>query len=161
MRIPYYLPSAGLILRWIGLLAVVLAIVAGIVGMHGLKGVPTSSMATSGTGYATATADRITVQPTPASVPTACESDHPVTAASQAPLGLQLAEGCPPTACTHVMALHSDCTPNVSFQALYLPPPGTLTTDAAGTSLAPIPGHKTADRIPDTPSLEKLSISQT
>lgn len=160
MRIPYDLPSAGLILRWIGLLAVVLAIIGGIVGMHGLNGAPTHSMAAGATGHTTIAADSLTTaQPTVSH--TAWESDHPANEATLVSQVLQPEADCPLAECTYVMAMHGSCIPNVSSPALHVPLPGTLSTHAPGAAFALVPGAKSADRIPDPPSLEKLSISRT
>lgn len=161
MRMPYELPAAGSLLRWGGLFVAVIAIVVGIVGMHGINGASATSLMSGGSAHAAIEADSMTVQLTPTSAHSAWEPGHPTSTASLVPQSPQPEAECPPAECTYTLAMRTDCIPNVYSPALHVPLPGTLTTEAAGASLALIPGHKASDRVPVTPSLEKLSISQT
>ena len=63
MRTPHDLPAAGSLLRWCGLLFVVLAIVGGILGMHGLNGAPGASMGHGGPGSTAHTIGGMAIQP--------------------------------------------------------------------------------------------------
>lgn len=158
MRISKDLSIVGAFLRWGGLITVVLAIMGGILGMHVVNGTPAAPMGHSGTsvavvadGMASQTADGHLASSTD-HFPDAEVLGHPYSAP---------ACGCSPTDCTSSMAMHEDCTPNLSSTMLNVPLPGLLSTQAAGTAFVPVPGYKAADRIPEPPSLKKLSISRT
>ncbi|MHA7306846.1 hypothetical protein ACX80E_16645 [Arthrobacter sp. TMN-49] len=159
MRFALNAPTAGALLRWAGLLAVVLAIIGGILGMHVVNGAPAVSAEPSGMSVAMMAQGMTKHSSTP--VHHAAESGHSPSAAALEQVNAVPECGCSPDGCAASMAMHGDCTPIVSSPVLNLPLPGTLTTCAPGTGFAVAPGNKAADRIPDPPSLEKLSISRT
>lgn len=159
MRMSINLPTAWSLLRWGGLLAVVLAIIGGLVGMHVVNGAPAVSTAPSGMSAAMM-APGLTEQSS-THVHSAAESGHSTGASALGQVNDVPECGCTPDGCAASMAMHGDCTPTVSSAVLNLPLPGTLTTHGHGTGFAVVPGHKSSDRIPDPPSLEKLSISRT
>lgn len=161
MSCTYTAPIAGSLLRWAGLLFVVIAVVGGIVGMHGINGAWTASIVTGGSGHTAIAVDGMAVQATPASAPTALECAPPVDTATPGMQGFLHEADCSPAECTDVMAMHESCIPNVSSPVLNVPVPGTLSIHARGAAFALVTGPKAADRIPDPPSLEKLSISRT
>ena len=159
MSLSLYLITAGALLRWGRLLAVVLAIVGGIIGMHVLNAPPAVSAAPSGMSAAMVGQDMTKHSSTPAHL--AAESGHSTSVSALGQVNAVPECGCSPDGCAASMAMHSDCTPTLSSPALNLPLPRTLTTHAPGTGYAVVPGHKSSDRIPDPPALEKLSISRT
>lgn len=161
MRMTFDLSAVGSFLRWGGLLFVVIAVVGGIVGMHGINGASTASIVGGGSGHTAMAVDGMAVQATHASSPTASECAPPVDTATLEMQGFLHEADCSPAECTDVMAMHETCIPNVNSPALNIPLPGTLNTHAPGAVFALVPGYKAADRIPDPPSLEKLSISRT
>ncbi|NVN00274.1 hypothetical protein [Arthrobacter sp. SDTb3-6] len=159
MRFPINLPTAGSLLRWGGLLAVVCAIIGGIMGMHVVNGAPAVSAAPSGMSAAMMAQGTAKHSSTPVHI--AVESGHSTSAAALGQVNAVPDCGCSPAGCAASMAMHGDCTPTVSSPVLNLPLPGTLSIHAPGTGFAVVPGHKSSDRIPDPPSLAKLSISRT
>ena len=159
MRFPLNAPTAGSFVRWGGLLAVVLAIIGGLMGMHVLNGAPAVSASSSSMSAAMVTHGMTGHSSTP--VHSVAETAHTASAASLGHVNAVPDCGCTLDGCAAAMAMHGDCTPTLSSPVLHVPLPGTLCTHAAGTSFAVVPGHKSSDRIPDPPSLEKLSISRT
>lgn len=159
MRFPLNAPTAGAFLRWGGLLAVVLAIIGGIMGMHVVNGAP--AVASAHSGMSAAMMAQGTAKHSISPVHLAAESGHPTGAAALGQANVVSECGCSPEGCAASMAMHGDCKPTVSSPVLNLPLPGTLTTHAPGTGFTVVAGYKSSDRIPDPPSLEKLSISRT
>ncbi|POH57159.1 DUF6153 family protein [Arthrobacter glacialis] len=159
MRMPYDWPTAGPIVRWAGLLAVVLAIIGGIMGMHVVNGPPAVSAAPSSMTAAMMTHALTEQSSTP--VHLAAESGHSTSASALGQVNAVPECDCSPAGCAAAMAMHGDCTPTISSLVLHVPLPGTLSTHATGTAFAGVPGHKSSDRSPDPPSLTKLSISRT
>ncbi|WP_146073180.1 DUF6153 family protein [Arthrobacter sp. N199823] len=159
MRFPVNTPTAGSIVRWAGLLAVVLAIIGGIMGMHMVNGAPAVSSAHS--GMSAAMMAQAMTKHSSSTVHLAAESDHSTGASALGQVNGVSECGCSPDGCADSMAMHGDCTPTVSSAVLHVPLPGTLTTHAPGTGFAVVAGYKSSDRSPDPPSLEKLSISRT
>lgn len=159
MCFPLNAPTAGAFLRWGGLLAIVLAVIGGIMGMHVVNGAPAVSSAPSGMSAAMMAQGMTKHSSTP--VHLAAESDHSTTASALGQANAMPKCGCSPAGCAASMAMHGDCTPTVSSPVLHVPLPGTLSTHAPGTGFAVVAGHKSSDRSPDPPSLEKLSISRT
>lgn len=157
MRISKDLSKVSTFLRWGGLCVLVLAIIGGILGMHVVNASPVTPMGHHGISTAVV-ADGMTSQPAAVHV---AATDHPSSADAQAHNHAVPACGCFPEDCTSAMAMHGDCTPNLSSTTLDVPLPGLLSTQAAGTAFVAIPGHKNVDRIPEPPSLQKLSISRT
>lgn len=153
MRITFDLPTAGVLLRWGGLLAVVLAIIGGLVGMHVVAG---GSPATTSMSMGSPAASNH-VMP---------DGDHLADAvvthsAAHNPAPIKAAFNCPATENTAGMAMPSGCTPTLSSTALTIPLPGTLTQFAPGAAFLPALRHTAADRSLDPPSLEQLSINRT
>lgn len=161
MHMCYSLPAAGSVLRWCGLLFVVIAIVGGIVGMHGINGAPAASIVAGGSGYTAITVEGMAVQPTPASSPTALDCAPPVGTAALELQGFLPEANCLLAACTFAMAIHGGCIPTLSSPELNVPLPGTLSTHSAGTAFTVGSGDQSSERVPDRPSLTQLSISQT
>lgn len=159
MHFPPSATRVGAFLRWGGLFAVVLAIVGGILGMHVVNGVPAVAAAPAGMSGAMMTQGMS--QSSSTAVHRSAESGHsPHTSVSET-LSTVPACACLPDGCAASMAMHGDCTPTLSAPALNVPLPGTLSTHGAGTAFAVVTVHPAADRLPDAPSLEKLSISRT
>ena len=161
MRTPHDLPAAGSLLRWCGLLFVVLAIVGGILGMHGLNGAPGASMGHGGPGSTAHTIGGMAIQPALPSVHAAPESCRPAGAAALGLAGAPAGAACSPAECAGAMPMHGACIPAPASPVPNVPLPGILATHAPGARYAVVPGHKSADRSPDPPSLSKLSISRT
>ena len=161
MRTPHDLPATGSFLRWCGLLLAVLAIVGGILGMHGLNGAPGASMGHGSPGSTAHTVEGMAIQPAPPSVHAAPESCRPAGAAALGVAGAPVGAACSPAECAGAMPLHGACIPAPVSLVPTVPLPGILTTHAPGAGYAVVPGHKSADRSPDPPSLSQLSISRT
>ncbi|ALO67039.1 hypothetical protein AS189_11705 [Arthrobacter alpinus] len=159
MRFPNNAPTAGAFLRWGGLLAVVLAIIGGIMGMHVVNGAP--AVASAHSGMSAAMMEQAMTKHSSSPVHLAAEAGHSTSASALGQVNAAPECECSSDGCAASMAMHGDCTPTVSPPVLNLPLPGTLSTHAPGTGFAVAPGHKSSDRIPDPPSLEKLSISRT
>lgn len=161
VRMPYNLPAAGPFLRRIGLAFVMIAIVGGIVGMHGINGAPAASIVTGGSGYTAIALDGMAVQPTPAPSPAALGCAPSVGTAALEIQGSLPEANCLLAECTFAMAMHGGCIPTLSSPVLDVPLPGTLSTRSAGTAFTVVPGNQSSERVPDRPSLTQLSISQT
>lgn len=160
MRKAFTLPATGSFLRWAGLLFIVLAIIGGILGMHGLNGVPVATMGSGSSGSVAHTVEGMTVEPAPTSAHTPLEPCHPTEAAMLGDDGFPGFD-CSPVECNHVMTMHGDCMPILSYPGINVPLPGILATHAPGAAFIIVPDHKSADRILDPPSLSQLSISRT
>ena len=161
MRTPHGLPAAGSFLRWCGLLFVVLAIVGGILGMHGLNGAPGASLGHGGPAAAAHAVEGVAVQPAPPPVHAPRESCRPAGATALVDAGAPAGAACSPAGCAGAMPMHGACIPAPASLVPNVPLPGILTTHAPGAGYAAAPGHKSADRSPDPPSLSQLSISRT
>ncbi|MCQ9164157.1 hypothetical protein [Arthrobacter sp. STN4] len=165
MRSSYHLPSVGSLLRWGGLLAVVLAIVGGILGMHVIGGAPAGAMTPATVSSAVATAGvSATVSPLaahPAPSHALPAGDLTVGPAKPGHQGSPVVCGCSPAGCDASMAMHGACVPSFGPAVLSVPLPGTLSHFSTGTAYVLIPGYKSGDRVPDPPSLTQLSISRT
>ncbi|QCB97459.1 hypothetical protein E5206_11475 [Arthrobacter sp. PAMC25564] len=141
-------------LRRAALLAGLLAIVAGILGMHIMTG--THAMTARATGHNTR------------ALPAMQASDHPghvaVTpaAASAAqslthPPGPSCGEACGYTA---MSAMHADCVPSPGSTTLAAPPPGATPLTSSGGPITAVPATGYGF-IPRSPSPGQLSISRT
>jgi hypothetical protein len=154
-------------LRWGGLMIAVLAIVAGILGMHVTSGAPAVPMAHANMDSA-ATDSAPTMMRPPATSTTSTSlgaADEPSEASRAthvpAPAPASIVCGCTPSACAADMAMHGSCELSLGGAALNAPQPGTITWLVAPASRASAAGYKSADRRRDPPSLEQLSISRT
>ncbi|MCQ9164189.1 DUF6153 family protein [Arthrobacter sp. STN4] len=152
--------TARSLLRWGRLLTVVLAIIAGLLGMHVIGGAQASPLSPASMNSAVA-APAATTQ-------SAAESAHAMpsgdTVAGQglpSQEGLPAACSCTPSGCDATMAMHGGCVPTFGPTVLSVPLPGIHTQLAAPAVFAATPGHKSVDRAPDPPSLNQLSISRT
>ncbi|MCB5290818.1 hypothetical protein [Arthrobacter sp. SO3] len=158
------------------LLAGILAVIAGFLGMHIFSGPhgmhsqeplpgsagqvaaehPASLPSAPGhDGHASHTAD-LTAPPTAAATPV------PVTPASVTVGGTPVPPSCVcPGGCTDKSAVHVDCTPSPAGTSLSAPPPGTTTL--AMQSWPPALAARQPDRTyhPGTPTPRDLSISRT
>lgn len=147
------LPSARIPLRWCGLLAVVIVIISGILGMH---------IVSSGSMAAT----QMSMEPAAASSDMMPEGDHFVNgvvsqSAADGTTPVEAVFNCPATGHTAEMSMHGVCTPAVGSAALSVPLPGTLTRLGPGAAFLLEATHKDTNRQPDPPSLQQLSISRT
>lgn len=149
--------TAGSLLRWGGLLAVVFALALGILGMHVIGGVQAASM-TPAAMHSTVAAPAAAALERPVST-----HAHGMAEAHSVPSqpGPLAACGCMPSGCAPSMAMHGACVPSVGVAVLSVPVPGTSTQLAAPAVYTAVPGHKSSGRVPDPPSLNQLSISRT
>lgn len=165
MRSSRDLPAAGSLLRWGGLLAVVLAVVGGILGMHVIGSAQAGAMTPATVSSAVATAG---VSSTVAPMAAHPGPSHALPAADLA-VGPAMPDhqrspvvcGCSPSGCAPSMAMHGACVPSFGPAVLSVPLPGILGHLSTGTAFVLISGHKSGDRVPDPPSLTQLSISRT
>ena len=165
MRSRHDLPTAGSLMCWSGLLAVVLAIAGGILGMHVIGGAQTGAMTPANvssavaTAGATATATPVSARPAPSHALPA--GDLAVGPAMPSHQGNPVGCGCSAAGCDASMAMHGACVPSFGPAVLSIPLPGTLSHFSTGTAVVVVPGYKSGDRVPDPPSLNQLSISRT
>ncbi|WP_411804891.1 DUF6153 family protein [Arthrobacter sp. LAPM80] len=136
MRSCHDVSTTGSLLRWGGLLSVVLAIVTGLLGMHMIGGAQAAPVI--------AVSMSVPALPPALTAQSAAESAHAM-----------------PSGCEATMAMHGACVPSIGPAVLSVPPPVISTQLAAPAVFAPAPGHKSGDRAPDPPSLNQLSISRT
>ncbi len=139
------------------LLAGLLAIVAGILGMHIMTG--THAMPTAATSHDTGALPAMQAA-----------SDHPghladITAAPGTSATQSLAHAPGPSCaaaggCTMMSAMHGDCVPSPGNTALAAPPPGTTPLPSSGGTFTGIPTTVYA-YLPRSPSPGQLSISRT
>ncbi|GAA3325972.1 DUF6153 family protein [Paeniglutamicibacter sulfureus] len=157
-------PSArGPFLSTLGLMAMVLAIVAGLLGMHVLGGIPVTAMESASMPSPAATTSP-TVQ---ATVPNHAASTDILPAAHlvadallPAPQGMPMGcDGFPSDG--HSMGSHEMCVPAFGPDLPNLPPPRILAWTPTVTAFTSAPGPKSEGRIPDPPSLAELSILRT
>ena len=146
---------ASMFLRRAGLFSLVLALIAGIFGMHVMNGHhimhgPASAM---------------TVAESAGHSHPAGGAAHGVTAgAAHAAAGVEIsaAPGCPDGDCSGTQAMTVSCTPSGKTDTLAVPVPGTAAVGAALVRAGPAGqvSGRSAYR-PDTPSPCELSISRT
>lgn len=153
MRMIHDLPAAGVLLRWGGFLAVVIAIIGGILSIHI---VASGSM----------TATQMSTESAAASSHVNLDGDNfadtaVAHSALHSPTAVRAALNCPATEHTANMSIHSDCTPAIGSASVSVPLPGTLTHLGPGAAFLHAPIHEAADRPLDPPSLKQLSISRT
>ncbi|WP_427017352.1 hypothetical protein ACQCSX_01490 [Pseudarthrobacter sp. P1] len=158
MRSTLEMPGIGSFLRWAGLLAAVLAIIGGLLGMHVMGGAQMVSMGPAAMG-SPATAPDMAVSTPVAAHHTSAETPAAGPAKpdqNQSPAMC----GCSP-ACPGSMDLHGACVPSVAPATPAPPLPGTFTRVSAWTAFTGTPSPNTRGRAPDGPSLAQLSISRT
>ena len=153
MRMIHDLPTKEVLLRWCGSLAVVFAIIGGLLCMHIVAG---GSLAAPQLGMESPAASSL-VMP---------DGDHVADAvvthsAAHRPTPVNASFNCPATEHTADMSVLGGCTPAVGSTALSVPLPGTLTHLGPSAAFLLEPKHKAEDRALDPPSLEQLSISRT
>ncbi|MHA7271069.1 DUF6153 family protein [Arthrobacter sp. HLT1-20] len=145
--------TVGPLLRWSLLLGVTLGVVAGLLGMHVVLSVSTSSahhgMAASASASHAAHEGEL--------LPEAIATHSSVHGPEASPDNCN----CPPTGHGAAVAHHGDCSPTLGQQAPSVPLPGTLNKFAAGSLFPATLGHEALDRTPPAPSLAQLSISRT
>lgn len=147
---------AGSLLRWVGLLGVVLAVMGGLLGMHVVAGGSSpAGQPASGPMSMPATFTHVMVDAADLADAVAA---HNAVHSSPA---IKAAYSCPGTGHTADMAVHADCTPSPGSLSPGVPPPGTLTKVAPGMAFLVAVRHASADRHADPPSLSELSISRT
>ena len=164
MRTTKTSPGVGSVLSRIGWLAVVLAIVGGLLGMHVIGAVPAMSMEPSEVTSTDATttalmhtaAPRHTMSPT--SPPAGQPAAHMFMPDQQ---GGPMDCGGSPSEGHASMNGHGTCVPSFGSDILSLPLPGVLTGMQTGTAFTSVPGPKSKGRVPDPPSLTQLSIIRT
>ena len=177
MNAPSTLPLPGPLLRWIGLLTLAVAIVAGFLGMHMMGGAQaspmapahSSSMSSVTTSLATgtpATTTPATTAVVPADAHRAASAamsiaDHPAVSAVPNHLGNTAVCGCSPSGCEMPMASHGSCIPAAGAGTPAAPQPGLVPDPSAGPAPSEHSAYKFAGRLLDPPSLTQLSISRT
>ncbi|MCV9996222.1 DUF6153 family protein [Paeniglutamicibacter sp. ZC-3] len=156
-------PARGPVLPPLGLVAMVLAIVAGLLGMHVLGGIQVTAMESASMPSPASTTSP-TVQST---VPNhaATTGILPATplgadAILPAPQGMPMGCGGFPSD-GHSMDSHEICVPAFGPELPNLPPPRILAWTPTVTAFTSAPGPKSGGRIPDPPSLAELSILRT
>ncbi|GAA4659940.1 DUF6153 family protein [Arthrobacter cryoconiti] len=152
MRSRHIVPTVGSLLRWGGLLAVVLAVVGGILGMHVIGGAQAAPMTAASMSGA--------VEAPVVATPPVTGSVHAMPAD-----GVVAGPGGPsqvgPLTVCGCMAMHGACVPSLGAAVLSVPLPSGSTQLSSPAVLTAMPGHKSSDRFPDPPSLNQLSISRT
>lgn len=160
------LPAAGSILSKIGWLAVVMAIIGGLLGMHVMGGfhAPTQVTAPTADTAPTHAPTLHTVTPSHHGYSSALPSDPPAaTATVIAPVhhgGPISCGGSSPDGQVS-MGDHDTCVPSFGPGLPIVPLPGILTWAHPGTAFTSAPGPKSRGRVPDPPSLTQLSIIRT
>jgi len=146
-------------LRGAALLAGLLAIVAGILGMHIMTG--THAMPAAATGYETGALHAMPAHPDHAAE-IHVEDTTKVTGTTAAP-GIVHAPGpsCADTGRgTMMSAMRGDCIPSPGTTTLAAPPPGTTPLPSSGGTITGIP-ITVYEYLPRSPSPGQLSISRT
>nr|WP_281069248.1 DUF6153 family protein [Paeniglutamicibacter terrestris] len=158
---PHALPPTRSVLSKIGWLAVVLAIIGGLLGMHVIGGVHALEPSSVSS---TATATTHTATPNHHGFSSALPSASPAATATMAAPAHQgdpfSCGGSSPDGQAS-MGGHDTCIPSFGPDLLVVPLPGMLTWAHPRTAFTSIPGPKSKGRIPDPPSLTQLSIIRT
>ena len=167
MHAPRTVPRPGFLLRWGGLLILVLSILAGILGMHMIGGAQASPMppahaisVSSGT-TAVATTMVAPADSHPAASPAMSIAHHAKVSDAPKHLGSNAICGCSPSGCEMPMAGHGSCIPAAGAATPAAPQPALVPDPSAGTTSSDYAGYKFAGRLPGPPSLTQLSISRT
>ncbi|MBB2997632.1 hypothetical protein E9229_003904 [Paeniglutamicibacter cryotolerans] len=158
------LPIVGTALSRLGLFAVVLALIGGLLGMHTMGIVHAKAMASASMAHPALVL-------TPAMEGTAGERTTTSHSLGQANLVAGMAKpalhggpiGCgfSPSDDHASMTGHGTCVPSFGPDFLGLPTPGALTWTQVRTAFTRAPGPKSMGRVPDPPSLIQLSINRT
>ncbi|MFC9350423.1 DUF6153 family protein [Arthrobacter sp. NPDC057013] len=151
---PAYRSNAATFLRSAGLFSLVLAIIAGIFGMHVMNGHhlthgPTVAMAAAESHGHPHPADEATHGMSPDAVPAA--TGHAVSAAA----------GCPDGDCIGTQSMTFSCIPAGKTGTLAVPAPGTSILAALVGAGPAGPARRGYAYLPGTPSPCQLSISRT
>ncbi|MFR0638514.1 hypothetical protein RF641_11135 [Arthrobacter sp. LS16] len=160
MRTSKTQPVEGSFLFRLGLFAVVVAIIGGLLGMHVVGGIHTASMVPAPMASPSAPAPP-TVH---AAVSNHASSPHASPVAGHATLehpgGTPTCGGSPADGHSSV-AGHGSCVPSFGPGLPGVPLPGMLAWPHAETAFTSAPGPKSMGRVPDPPSLIQLSINRT
>lgn len=162
----------GSFLRWGGLLALALAIMAGLMGMHILGGVQAGPMipthANSNSAGITAVAITSPVSttaapadPHPSAAPSMSIENHGEVLAALNHLGSNAGCEYEPSGCEISMASHGSCMPAPGAGTPTAPQPGLVPDPSAVATASDQAGYKISGRLLDPPSLTQLSISRT
>jgi hypothetical protein len=150
--------AAAAFLRGSGLFAAVLAIIAGIFGMHVLTGNHAMHSPPSATGAASShhsgvSGERATHHADSLEVPDAGAAGHD---------GLQaMTDHCPGSgACSGMQAMTGSCIPSAKTASLAAPPPGTFVRGISNSTVTARDDLQWTF-IPGSPSPGELSISRT
>lgn len=154
-----YISTTGALLRWVGLFAVALATMAGILGMHVISGTsvahaspPDTVMTNSFATHPMAISDH--------EAPTSQTMSGTVMASVE-PAGHHQPGSCSVTGDDGSMSMHGGCIPTFGSSGISVSPPRTLLLLSAVNVFADTHGVAFADRVADGPSLTQLSISRT
>lgn len=162
MRTTKTLSAKGSVLSTMGWLALVLALIGGLLGMHVMGGVHALEPAPGAGAAATTTPAMHTATPNHQGFSSALSDGQPV-ADTLAPAHPGDPMGCgssPAEGHTSVDG-HGTCILSLGSVFLSLPPQGALAPVHTGTAFTSAPGPKSRGRIPDSPSPMQLSIIRT
>ncbi len=174
-RIPFmqarsHLPLQGTLLRWGGLVTLVIGIVSCMLGMHVIGSMQTAPAPTYASSTGTTSSNGSLPELVPAAVPAAASvaaapALQPVAYVSDPEVhgqqGNTTACGCSPAGCDTPAASHGDCIPIAGSATPAAPPPSLVLDPARGDATAGLSVPKPADLDSNSPSLTKLSISRT
>lgn len=163
------LPLQGSVLRWGGLLTLVLVIVGGMLGMHVIGGGQAGSMLpthVSSGNVGTTAGPAVAAAPVVAhsssfEARTLSAADHAEGSAVPGHQGSTAVCGCSPSGCDASMAGHGACIPVAGSATPAAPAPGLVPDPAAGPTEPDHATPKPADLFSHAPSLTQLSISRT
>ena len=166
-----FLPLQGTLLRWGGLLILMLVLVVGLLGMHVIGGVqagpmmPThvSSSSVGGTAGPVVAAAPVAAHSSSSSfeAKTLSAADHAEGSALPGHQGSTAVCGCSPSGCDASMAGHGACIPVAGSATPAAPAPGLVPDPAAGPTETDHATPKPADLFSHAPSLTQLCISRT
>ncbi|MDJ0313164.1 hypothetical protein [Arthrobacter sp. H35-D1] len=168
-----FLPLQGTLLRWGGLLILMLVLVVGLLGMHvigsGQTAASSAPVYASSAGATEITANMTAVDPAAAipvaahsaATPALTASDHVQASAVPDYQGSNAVCGCAPSGCDTSMASHGACIPAAGAATPAAPPPGLVPDPAAGPTETGHAKPKPADLVFNAPSLTQLCISRT
>lgn len=154
-----YFGTTGALLRWGGLFAVVLATVAGILGMHVIGGAPAAHASPT----ETVAANSVAAHPMAAADHGTPKSQVVAGAMMGAvePAGHHQLGSCSTTGDDGALSMHGGCVPTFGSSGISVSPPKTFLLLPPGTVLGDTLGVAFTDRVADGPSLTQLSISRT
>lgn len=156
-------PVVRAVLSKLGWLAVVLAVVGGLLGMHVIGGFQALAMEVVPlASTSTTTSDTHTAAQNHHGFSSAFPRDHPVAAlAVPAHQGDPMSCSGSPSEGHASMDGHDSCVPSFGPETLVVPLPGILSWAHQGTAFTSTQGPKSKGRVPDPPSLIQLSIIRT